>query len=73
MIDIGEQSRNNVSAELWEEVFELNMALEEVEESMAANSRGAERPKFVRCVRRATRELFAQSPRMTKVKLQPWE
>ncbi len=41
--DIGEQKSNNVPPELLEEVFELNMALEEIESSKAQLSEARDR------------------------------
>ena len=56
--DIGEQKSNNVPPELLEEVFELNMALEEVEESRPQLEEA--RRRFVAMREEIDRELFAQ-------------
>lgn len=55
--DIGEQKSNNVPPELLEEVFELNMALEEIESSrpQLEESRG----KFLKMREDLDRELLA--------------
>ena len=56
--DIGEQKSNNVPPELLEEVFELNMALEEVESSRPQLEEA--RRKFVAMREEIDGELFAQ-------------
>ena len=56
--DIGEQKSGNVPPELLEEVFELNMALEEVEESRPQLEEA--RQKFVDMREEIDRELFTQ-------------
>ena len=56
--DIGEQKSGNVPPELLEEVFELNMALEEVEESRPQLEEM--RRKFMDMREEIDRELFAQ-------------
>ena len=55
--DIGEQKSSNVPPELLEEVFELNMALEEVEESRPQLEEA--RRKFGAMREEIDRELFA--------------
>jgi molecular chaperone HscB len=56
--DIGEQKSGNVPPELLEEVFELNMALEEVEESRPQLEEA--RQKFLAMREQIDRELFSQ-------------
>lgn len=56
--DIGEQKSGNVPPELLEEVFELNMALEEIETSRPQLE--AARRKFGAMLEEVDRELFAQ-------------
>src|SRR5205823_4979326 len=56
--DIGEQKSNNVPPELLEEVFELNIALEEVEESRPQLEEA--RRKFVAMREEIDQELFSQ-------------
>src|SRR5207247_1087795 len=56
--DIGEQKSGNVPPELLEEVFELNMALEEVETSRPQLEEA--RQKFVGMREAIDRELFDQ-------------
>jgi molecular chaperone HscB len=56
--DIGEQKSGNVPPELLEEVFELNMALEEVEESRPQLEEA--RQKFLEMREQIDRELFSQ-------------
>ena len=56
--DIGEQKSSHVPPELLEEVFELNMALEEVESSRPQLEEA--RRKFVAMREEIDRELFAQ-------------
>src|SRR5713226_7482630 len=56
--DIGEQKSGNVPPELLEEVFELNMALEDVESSRSELEEA--RRKFVAMREEIDRELFAQ-------------
>jgi molecular chaperone HscB len=56
--DIGEQKSSNVPPELLEEVFELNMALEEVEESRPQLEEA--RRKFVAMREEIDRELYDQ-------------
>ena len=56
--DIGEQKSSHVPPELLEEVFELNMALEDVESSRSELEEA--RRKFVAMREEIDRELFAQ-------------
>ena len=65
--DIGEQKSNNVPPELLEEVFELNMALEEIE-SLDRNSEEA-RQVSRRCARRSIGSCSRSSPPTTKTRI----
>jgi molecular chaperone HscB len=56
--DVGEQKSNNVPPELLEEVFELNMALEEVEQSRPQLEEA--RSRFTGMREEMDRELLAQ-------------